>query len=37
MPQNLINEKSIIGSGNGSVPSSKKRLPEPMLIHSYVA
>ena len=31
MPQNLADDKSNIGSGNGLVPSGNKPLPEAML------
>ena len=31
MAQDLIDDKSNIGSGNGLVPSGNKPLPEPML------
>ena len=36
MSQNLINEKSVLVSGNGLVPSGNT-LPEPMLTQIYVA
>ena len=31
MPQDLTDDKSNIGSGNGLVPSGNKPLPEPVL------
>ena len=37
MPQDLTDDKSNIGSGNGLVPSGNKPLPEPMLTQIYVA
>ena len=37
MPQDLTDDKSNIGSGNGLVPSGNKPLPEPMLTQFFVA
>ena len=36
MPQDLTDDKSNIGSGNGLVPWGNKPLPEPMLTQIYV-